>query len=265
MTGAPLTEKEILEIRERIGAKGLALVGQVSDLRLMSGRQIQAVYFPADEHATAGAARRVCRLALSHLVSRHLLVRLKRRVGGVRAGSASYVYELGSVGHRLLDRERPTPRLYEPSAAFVDHQLAVSQLVVDLVLASRRRQLEIASVEGEPDCWRQLPALGRAVLRPDLFLALNAREYEYRWFVEVDRGTHHRPAILRKARLYESYYRAGVEQATHGVFPRVAWIAPDNDRADKLEELLSDSEFTRGLMIVTTSDRAPLVLGGGEA
>ena len=26
MTGAPLTEKEILEIRERIGPKGLALV-----------------------------------------------------------------------------------------------------------------------------------------------------------------------------------------------------------------------------------------------
>ena len=265
MTGAPLTEREILEIRERIGGRGLALVTQVSDLRLMSGGQIQAVYFPNEEHSSGEAAARQCRRVLSHLVQAHLLTRLERRVGGVRAGSASFVYELGSVGHRLLDRERPTPRLYEPSAVFVDHQLTVSQLVVDLVLASRRRKLELTTVEGEPDCWRRLPTVGRALLRPDLFLALAAREYEYRWFVEVDRGTHHRPAILRKARLYESYYRSGVEQATHGVFPRVVWIAPDERRTERLRDVLGGSEFTPGLMVVTTSEEAPLVLAGGKA
>jgi hypothetical protein len=265
MTGAPLTEQEIFEIRERIGAKGLALVGQVSDLRLMSGGQIQAVYFPSEEHSSGQTAARQCRRVLSYLVRGHLLTRLERRVGGVRAGSASYVYELGSVGHRLLDRERPTPRLYEPSAVFVDHQLAVSQLVVDLVLASRQRKLELATVEGEPNCWRRLPTVGRALLRPDLFLAIAAREFEFRWFAEIDRGTHHRPAILRKARLYESYYRSGAEQATYGVFPRVVWIAPDERRAERLRDVLGGSEFTRGLMVVTTSDEAPLVLVGGKA
>jgi hypothetical protein len=264
MRGVPLTEREIVEIRERIGPKGLALVRQISDLRLMSGGQIQAIYFPADEHATANAASRVCRLALSRLVSGRLLMRLKRRVGGVRAGSASYVYGIGSVGHRLLERERPRPRVFEPSAYFVDHQLAVSQLVVDLVLASRCRKLELMTVEGEPDCWRRLPTVGRALLRPDLFFALAAREYEYRWFAEVDRGTHRRPALLRKARLYESYYRSGVEQATHGVFPRVVWIAPDENRAERLRNVLGGSEFTPGLMVVTTSDEAPLVLAGGK-
>jgi len=28
------------------------------------------------------------------------------------------------------------------------------------------------TVEGEPDCWRRLPTVGRALLRPDLFLAM---------------------------------------------------------------------------------------------
>jgi hypothetical protein len=265
MTGAPLTEKEILEIRERIGPKGLALVRQASDLRLMSGGQIQAIYFPSEEHSSGEAAARQCRRVLSHLVRGHLLTRLERRVGGVRAGSTSFVYGLGSVGHRLLERERPRPQIFEPSAAFVDHQLAVSQLVVDLVLASRLRKLELTTVEGEPNCWRRLPTVGRALLRPDLFLALAAREYEYRWFVEVDCGTHRRPALVRKARLYESYYRSGVEQATYGVFPRVVWIAPDADRAERLRDVLAGSEFTPGLMVVTTSDEARLVLAGGKA
>jgi hypothetical protein len=265
MRGVALTPNEIFEIRGRIGPKGLALVRQVCDLRLMSGGQIQAIYFPAEEHATADAARRVCRLVLSQLVKGRLLVRLERQVGGVRAGSASYVYGIGSLGHRLLERDLPRPRVFEPSAHFVDHQLAVSQLVVDLVLASRRRRLEIASVEGEPDCWRQVPSIGRAVLRPDLFVAITAGDYEYRWFVEVDRGTHRRPALLRKARLYESYYRSGVEQATHGVFPRVVWVAPNVERAEQLKEILDDSQFTPGLMVVTTSDEAPRVLAGGKA
>jgi hypothetical protein len=71
--------------------------------------------------------------------------------------------------------------------------------------------------------------------------------------------------VLRKARLYESYYRSGAEQATHGVFPRVVWIVSDNGRAERLRDLLGGSEFTSGLMVVATSDEAPFVLGGGQA
>jgi hypothetical protein len=103
------------------------------------------------------------------------------------------------------------------------------------------------------------------VLRPDLFLAVGASELEYRWFVEVDRGTHHRPAVLRKARLYESYYRSGVEQTTHGVFPRVVWITRDGTRAARLRHVLKGGELTAGLMLVTTFDEALSVLAGGES
>ena len=86
MTGAPLTDMEILRIRERIGARGMAIVAQVSDLRLMSGGQIQAVFFPDDEHPTWETAARQSRRTLAQLVRWHLLTRLERRVGGVRAG-----------------------------------------------------------------------------------------------------------------------------------------------------------------------------------
>ncbi len=246
-------------------SRDLQLVHQVAELRLMSGRQIEAVHFPADAHASPETAARHCRRVLGRLVRNGVLRRLDRRVGGVRAGSASFVYTLGSAGHRLLDDDRVRPRRYEPSEVFVRHQLAVSQLVVDLVLTARSDQLELLRVEGEPACWRSVPAVGRVVLRPDLFLEVGVAELSYRWFVEVDRATHHRPAVLRKAGLYESYYRSGVEQSTHGVFPRVLWVTPTTSRAVALRKTLDGGKFTAGLMVVATAGEAIPVVAGSTA
>lgn len=264
MSGPRVGGAAVQDTRERIGIRDLGVVRQVAGLRLMSGRQIEAVHFPSADHVLTETAARQCRRVLARLVRDRILQRLDRRVGGIRAGSSSYVYALGPVGHRLLDGDRARPRRYEPSVTFIAHQLAVSQLVVDLTLASRSGVFELLDVEGEPACWRTVPTMGRVVLRPDLFLAVGANELEYLWFVEVDRGTHHRPAVLRKARLYENYYRSGVEQATHGVFPRVVWIAPDETRATRLRNALDSGELTDGLMLITTADEALRVLAGAE-
>jgi hypothetical protein len=260
-----ISHADVVALRGRLAEGDLALTAQVAELRLLSGRQLENLYFPQEEHTTAETAARHCRRVLSRLVRDRVLVRLERRVGGVRAGSASFVYSLGPVGERLLDKQRARPRRYEPSAAFVDHQLAVSQIVVDLTLAARRGRLEILAVQGEPACWRALPTIAHSVLRPDLYLAIGAADLEYRWFVEVDRGTHHRPAVIRKAQLYESYYRSGVEQSAGGVFPRVAWITPKPMRAARLREAFDGGEFSDGLMLVATADKTIDVLSGGES
>lgn len=265
MSGSRYGRAAVRELRRALSERDLAVVSQVAELRLMSGRQIEAVHFPHAAHATASAAGRQCRRVLARLVRDRLLLRLPRRVGGIRAGSHAFVYGLGPVGHRLLRDDGSRLRVHEPGDPFVAHQLAVSQLVVDLTVTSRSSGLELVAVEGEPTCWRTLPALGRLLLRPDLFLALAVGELEYRWFVEVDRGSHHLPAVLRKARLYQSYYQSGVEQARHGVFPRVAWVTPDASRATRLQELLGSGEFRDGLMLVTTSDAAARALAGGQA
>ncbi len=60
---------------------------------------------------------------------------------------------------------------------------------------------------------------GRVLLRPDLAVTLGIGEYEIGYFVEIDRGTEHLPALLRKCHSYEAYYRAGQEQAAHACFP----------------------------------------------
>jgi hypothetical protein len=252
------------EIREGMTQSDLAVVAQVAELRMMSGRQIEAAFFAAERGGNAASRARQCRRALARLVAAGVLSRLERRVGGVRAGSASYVYTLGVVGHRLLDEDRPRPRRYEPTAAFVKHQLAVSQLVVDLTIAARSGLLDLIEVQGEPRCWRTIPAAGRALLRPDLYLEIGRGDLEYRWFVELDRATHHRPALVRKARVYEGYYRSGIEQADGGIFPRVLWIARTDEHAARLREVFAKGAFTKGLMIVATANTAVPVAGGGQ-
>jgi len=254
-------------LRGELSGRDLAVVGQVGELRLMSARQIRTVHFPLDEHDNELAAVRACQRVLARLVRDGLVVRLERRVGGVRAGSASFVYGLGPVGQRVLSLGGPRRRYHEPTVRFLDHTLAITQLVVDMTTASRRGSVEVLVCQAEPRCYREFTAAaGRTVLRPDLFLALGVGEFEHRWFVEIDRGHESLPVLVRKCRLYEAYYQSGKEQADHGVFPRVCWVVPDDRRGDRLEGAIGrDRRLTDRLFVVTTTGQGLATLVGGES
>ena len=237
----------------------MAVIRQVAELRLMSARQIQAIHFAASEHENEQAATRARQRVLERLKRERLLIRLERRIGGIRAGSAGFVLALGPIGQRVLATPGPRRRSHEPTLRFVDHTLAVSQLVVDLSVASRKGWLDIIDCQAEPRCWRQFSGMGgRRLLRPDAFLALGSGEYELRWFVEVDRASESLPVIVRKCRLYADYYQSGKEQAGGGgVFPRVCWVVPNELRADQLRRAIArDRNLPERLFVVTTSERA---------
>lgn len=255
----------LAEIRRRLSERDEAILTNVAEYRLLCTRQVEALHFPPTSFSSALSAARCARRVLARLNRDRLLVRLERRVGGVRAGSAGFIHALGPVGHRLLAIDGPRPRLREPSQPFVAHTLAVSQLVVDLMLVERSGRVRIIERQAEPECWRLLPGHGRAMLRPDLFLAIAAGDVELRWFVEVDRGTAHLPTLLRKCGLYETYYRSGVEQATHGVFPRVLWIVPTSARLSRLTDAIAEErELTNALFSVATTENAIDCLLGSE-
>jgi len=94
---------------------------------------------------------------------------------------------------------------------------------------------------------------------------LGVGDFEHRWFVELDRGNESLPVLVRKCRLYETYYRTGREQAAHGVFPRVCWIVPDDRHRDRLRAAIDhDRRLTDRLFVVTTSSRDLATLTGGE-
>lgn len=257
--------RALAALRTELSERDLAIVRDVRSLRLIGARQIERMHFPPANHATALTAARSCRRVLERLTRDRLLLRLTRRIGGVRAGSASFIYAIGPVGDRLTTDGEPRRRHQEPSAYFVDHTLAVAEIVVRLQEAAHAGTLDLVTVEAETECWRPSGGLSGRWLKPDLFVSVAAGDYDYRWFVEVDRGSEHRPAIVRKCQAYAAYYASGREQARHGVFPRVLWIAPHETRAGWLREVTSSTAKVEGRLFVTcTADDAVTVLSGGD-
>lgn len=249
---------QLLQIRRSLDERALSLVRDVAELRLMSGAQLAALHFPPESHDTRGGAARAARRCLAELIRLRLLIRSGRRIGGNRSGSSGYLYTLGPVGQRLVELDGPRRRFREPSMIYTDHTLATSQLVVDLRLATRNGRCELLTLQAEPACWRSYrTGAALRLLRPDLFVILGQGDYEYRFFIEVDRGTHHLPALLRKCQEYQSYYGAGVEQAAHDVFPRIGWIVPNDARAERLRLAIRRSPvLTPELFVITTTDTA---------
>ena len=260
-----LGSRQLLRLREELSERDVAVLESVTSLRLLTARQIEDLHFA--DHATPLTAARVCRRVLDRLTSHRLLARLDRRVGGVRAGSASFVYCLGAVGDRVIRDGEIRRRAREPSRTFLYHTLAVAQVVVDLTAAARHGEIELLRLETEPTCWRTVQAsiAGDDRLKPDLFVALAVGDYEYRWFVEVDRGTESIAALIRKCRLYDSYYRTGHEQHQYGVFPQVVWSVDTERRLGQLKEALGrDGHLAPGLFLVVPADGAVMVLSGGQ-
>lgn len=260
--GALVLARMIDELSER----DRGVMGFVAEFRLASAEQLRRAFFPASEFATPPTADRCCRRVLHRLTRTRVLNRLERRVGGLRAGSDGFIYGLGPVGFRMTQPEgRSRPRAFEPSPQFIHHQLAVSHLAVELMQAARQDAVSALHLEGEPRSWRMLPGQrSRAgMLRPDMHVRLRSGDVEMSWFVEIDRGTTHVPALIRKCVLYESYYRAGVEQAEHGVFPRVIWVAPTGARAERIAAGVGRrADLTPGLFAVATTDAAVQLLRG---
>jgi len=235
-----------------------SVVRNVAQFRFMTGQQIEQLHFSRTDHDSTASAARATRRTLAVLARERVLLRLQRRVGGARAGSGSFIYALGPVGHRLLALDRPRPRYREPSTTFIDHTLGVAQLFVDLSTAGRDGAFDVLGYQSEPTCWRQFSWRGSpATLRPDLYVALGVDEFEHRWFCEVDNGTEHLPAIIKKCRQYEAYYQSGKEQAAHGVFPRVCWLVRDERRERTLRRAINaDARLTPQLFVVAQRSAA---------
>lgn len=239
------------------------MLRSVATLHFVGTRQLERLHF-REAHATPLAAARACRRTLVRLHELGLLDRLQRRVGGVRAGSASFVYALTAAGSRLLsDPNRRRSR--EPSLAHLAHVLDVAELVVQLHERAALGDIDLLDMETEPACWRSFvdDRAGTRLLKPDLRLAIGMTTHELHWFVELDRATEHRPALARKVRAYVTAWRDGGEQTRVGVFPRVLWVVPDAERVAVVEQVCDTvAGVPDGMFTASVTERAVDVLTG---
>jgi hypothetical protein len=229
MSTTYLTFSRIERLNRQMSDRDWLVISTLARVRVATGHQLRRLHF-------ADVSARQARSGLAGLVSRRLLARLPRVVGGVRAGSAGYVYVLDVAGQRLT--RAATGRAQRPwpvGTPFLAHSLAVTELYVQLSEATRTMSssADLVDFRAEPACWRDFtgPGAARIALKPDAEVVLGVgRYYEDCWFIEIDRATESRPTLARKLQRYVQYWQTGREQTKAGVFPRVLWIVPDAAR-----------------------------------
>ena len=255
-------------IGESLSERDWAVLRSVAEHRFLVTRQVEQWHF--HDHGSPLAGARAARRVLRRLAGARVLDPLARRVGGVRAGSASYVWRVGPLGHRLL-RSRDLGPLTkrppsEPGLRFLEHCLAVADVHLQLLTAEREGHVLLGRVQVEPACWRSYAGIGgeRLTLKPDLFAITTIGGYEDHWFIEVDRGTESLPTLLTQCQRYEAYRRSGREQAMNDVFPLVVWIVLDEARQARLRKAITGaSALDEALFRVVVPDDLVALLSGG--
>ena len=245
--------------------RDIALLLDVERFRLLTTRQIQRLHFPSaplGPHISMSSATRTTTRVLGRLEEHGAIGRLQRRIGGIKHGSSLTIWQLGPAGDRFLRARRGDPlrrRYDEPGLTFIDHQLAVAETAVGLIEQAKVGRFDLLELELEPACWREFNSIGNSVvsLKPDLMAVTADTNTETHSFVELDRGTEHVPAVVRKCRIYQRYYDTGIEQQHRGLFPAVVWIVPDAVRAKKLRDAINaESALSSDLFSVVTPQLA---------
>lgn len=241
MSARYLTTARVRTLAAQLTGHDLEVIQRVSTLRFVTGSQLTRLCFAGS--GTPAANARAARRALLRLTRMSVLARLPRAVGGVRAGSAGYVYRLGNAGQHLAVMHGLLPewrrrRSLTPGSLFLLHTLQVAELHTQLIEGERSRRFELLELCAEPSCWRAADGLGTsaAVLKPDSFVRLGIGAYEDSYFVEVDRGTEGSRTLDRQLAAYVAYYASGQEQAARGVFPKTLWLVDSPERAATITE-----------------------------
>jgi Replication-relaxation len=137
---------------------------------------------------------------------------------------------------------------------------------VRLVEVEHQGGPQLLDYQAEPRSWRRFTSYlgGQETLKPDAFVVTVQGEWEDRWFLEVDRGTEHAPAVRRQLDRYVRYWHTGHEQARSEVFPQVLWIVPDARRHAELVAVIGRLPAeTWPLFRVALATDAGAVLAGG--
>ncbi len=255
----------IPDLEAHLTERDIRILEDLERFRLLSSRQLQRLHFPAAPfgmHTTVSAATRGTTRVLGRLEGHGVIARLARRIGGIKHGSALTIWQLGPAGERFLRARRGEPnrrRYSEPGRTFLSHMLAVADVAIVITERANVSGYEVLELELEPDCWRPFTGSGGNVitLKPDLLVVTADATTETHSFIEVDRGTEHLPAVLRKCHTYQRYFATGTEQATRGLFPAVVWITPDPLRARSIRNAIdTDRTLDPDLFWVITPEQA---------
>ena len=260
-TAARISRRQLENMAVDLQGRDQAILQALESSRYMTSGQISRQHFEAD-HANPSAAQRAANRAMHRLQDYGLISSLNRRVGGVKGGSAGYVWGLTPPGVRFMNLgadDQPRKRNFEPSPRFVEHTIGVSELNVQLLGMAG---IAIVNIQFEPNCWR---SYSDKTLKPDLYAVTSDGEYEDSWFFELDLATEAPSRVIAKCEQYQDYYRSGMEQSDNGVFPMVVWIVPSPKRRDSLQGQIQQSAALtdKGIFIFVLPDELEALIRKG--
>ena len=247
-----VSHKKLRNLTDNLLPHDRAILQTLVQCRFMSTNQIIRLIFARLEKPDS--ARRAANRAVARLRDGGLITALERRVGGVRAGSGSCIWSLTPAGARFLNMEDPegqiSRRKYEPSAYFVEHTIAITELYLQL---NGIEGIALTESQFEPRCWRNYrAALGYTqTIKPDLYAVTSGSEYEDHWFFELDLASEAPSKVVRKCVQFQEYYLSNAEQRRHGVFPLVVWIVPEERRRASLKDHIARSVELRYKQLFT--------------
>lgn len=242
----------------------------LSQARFATTNQLARLFF-ASSMRTDTAIRRAS-FTLQSLKKAGLVSHLKRRIGGARRGSASYVWQITFKGLKLLKNQDDSIILryknkYEPTQHHVEHTLAITEVFVETLEAVRNsKNLSLENFSFEPNSWRsyqKLSGIGMT-LKPDAYLELINHDYEDHYFLEIDRSTESLVRILNTCKKYIEYYRSGIEQRQKEVFPYVLWVVPGDKRKLAISKVIQKElyNFWELFTVITLDEYSDYIKGG---
>src|SRR6266540_592837 len=230
-----ITETYLNHLKPQLTARDREIIARLSQFKLMTGKQIERLYFA---QLTAKSRTRQRQAVLRRLTDHRVLARLDRRIGGPDSGSAEYIYTLDVVGQRLAETTERPRRPYVWYDPTIQHYLAVSEVYVRLIEAEHAGMLTLLRFEAEPYCWR---SFGSQTLKPDVFVQVgvvtDGERRKLTRFIEVDRGTQYGTKIVTKLLVYEQYWRHQHGQGRRML--RVVFLAPSGERVAYLTQLVA--------------------------
>lgn len=238
MTTDRLRPSQLEWVADRLMVRDWEIMEGVNRLRLLTGAQIERLYF---FDLKAGRSRTASRSRVLHrLVEWRVLVPLARRIGGAGRGSTTLSFALDSAGVRIM-RERlladgTVPRVRRPGAPgerTVRHILAVSECFVSLIELGRLRDFTVVKFQAEPASWWPNGLGGH--LKPDAYALLESGTIRDHWWIEVDLATESLPAVKKQLLAYLDFARRGQVGPGRRIMPRVAIATVTAARQQALE------------------------------
>lgn len=242
----------------------------LSKAKYATTKQLARLYFSSS--VKESTALRRANLVTKKLKDNNYISHLARRIGGVRAGSGSYVWRITTAGLKALKQHGfhlaiSRKNAYEPSWHHLKHTLAIAELYVQLVELNQARTIQnMDTFQFEPDSWRGWlnNHAGRMILKPDSYIELSLDDYIDSYFIEADKNTESLTRVINKSKQYIRYYNLNIEQTETGVFPLVLWVVPDDKRKVAIEQRIQrdlDSHWEL-FQVITLDDFKDFVAGG---